>query len=632
MAKVLIDLGTPGFPNTGDSLPVGGEKLNNHINDVYDAFSRKGAAPEDQILQATGVYQYVGYDNTILDENSGRFVYQSKVGEMLSIDMEGAVEIKLPDSAWVGSHVKIFRAVMSGPNSTFVSCSNGNIQNLPEVVIPAGVQYQFISTLDYPKDGEWSQRIIDGTGAGNNQPNVDSYPVNLSATNYATVIAKPNSEFQSGTLRENIIFTLSTEGGNHTKKVVKERTFNILGGQYDSVESNVSSFECNEFSYPATEIVDELVFGAYANDEDVICSFRSTLANEPATTDGTVTFSSDPVTTSFPAPPIIYSIADNLTDILIYGPQGVAVHFAVDTDIIYDISANPLTGNLVVIYHHVLSNEIRVAKLVGGVLTDMTISTGLAAFLTTMDYLVDIKCTHDHSGTLIIWRNDNNGGLVTAAIYVAYFSSDDISYGVYIFDNGSPGQIQNITVPYNNKWLISTSWNDLMIWENGAKQPANLSSGFIIDSFSYKDNTYLLMELAGVWTVYNFKNYYDPLLDQNIQTFVAAAADLPAGCDSTSKLFVSEDVIYVTGSFVFGIDPPRIAINGDGAGDWVASDETVDASLVTVEDINGYHGSVFVFGDFSAVSPGNNTYTLSLGNHGISESALLPTKTVRSYK
>lgn len=51
-------------------------------------------------MQATGVYQSVSYHNTNFDEELDRYLYQSKIGEMLTIDMGGAVEIKLPEIAW----------------------------------------------------------------------------------------------------------------------------------------------------------------------------------------------------------------------------------------------------------------------------------------------------------------------------------------------------------------------------------------------------------------------------------------------------------------------------------------------------------------------------------------------------
>ncbi len=86
-------------------------------------------------------------------------------------------------------------------------------------------------------------------------------------------------------------------------------------------------------------------------------------------------------------------------------------------------------------------------------------------------------------------------------------------------------------------------------------------------------------------------------------------------------------------SFVFGIDDPRIAVKLS-APDWIAADELINANDVTVNDISGYHGTVFVFGDFTTPQPGSNAYVLASGpeGHGIGNSVDLVTKVSRSYK
>lgn len=160
MAKELIDLGN-GQPNSGDTLPAGGEKINNLINAVYDSFSRKGLPPEEQILQATGVYQYVSYDNvTAVDSH---FEYQAKVGEMLIVDMEGEVHIILPELSWAGSQIQVCTSALASPPTVRVYSASGQVNGQDYVILEPYIQYQFISSLD-PVDGQWSQRVIDGSG------------------------------------------------------------------------------------------------------------------------------------------------------------------------------------------------------------------------------------------------------------------------------------------------------------------------------------------------------------------------------------------------------------------------------------------------------------------------------------
>jgi len=167
--KELIDLGTPGQPSSGDNLTEGGQKINNHINVVYDAFSRKGQDPAEQILQATGVYQSVSYANT--DEVEGHFEYGAKVGEMLIVDMEGEVRITLPQSAFVGSQVKIISLYMNGLQTVKVYATGGQtVMNEEFVVLTPGIEYQFMATLD-TADGDWSMRN-NGNSVSTKEPTI----------------------------------------------------------------------------------------------------------------------------------------------------------------------------------------------------------------------------------------------------------------------------------------------------------------------------------------------------------------------------------------------------------------------------------------------------------------------------
>jgi len=174
MAKVLIDLGTPGQPTTGDTLPEGGEKLNNFINDVYDAFSRKGQPPESQNLQSTGVYQIIGFSDLTLDEEYGPgYYYEAEPGEMLFIDVneETIVYIDLP-GGYSADQIKVVAAETNTP--VFVRAIDSQINGQESIELTKGVQYQYIRNIS-AADGEWSQRIIDGSGSNTN--NFDPGPI-----------------------------------------------------------------------------------------------------------------------------------------------------------------------------------------------------------------------------------------------------------------------------------------------------------------------------------------------------------------------------------------------------------------------------------------------------------------------
>lgn len=162
MAKVLIDLGSPGLPNSGNNLPDGGDVINDHINEVYNAFSRQDVDQETEHLHATGVYQQVTADNSEYNEGTDRYVYDAQTGDMLQIAMDAALvaEIILPEAPWSGAQIKIFRPTSAfGPDVTFVKAFDGDtVQNLSEVAITRGVEYIFTAYLDHSLDGTWSMR------------------------------------------------------------------------------------------------------------------------------------------------------------------------------------------------------------------------------------------------------------------------------------------------------------------------------------------------------------------------------------------------------------------------------------------------------------------------------------------
>lgn len=230
MAKELIDLGIPGSPNTGDTLPVGGEKLNNHINDVYDAFSRKGQNPEQQILHSTGVYQVIRFEDLVPNTYGPiGFMYEAKPGDMLFIDVNEDTEVRiyLPLSAAMGDQVKVIANNSNTP--IFITSDDGVQINLQdEIQISYGVQYQYVYQLNTALDGDWSQRIIDGSGSSSssykeNSVVLESFggvvTVDCSLGNYFWLqLNEPVTQF---------IFTNTPTGSEASTKIIRiDQEFN----------------------------------------------------------------------------------------------------------------------------------------------------------------------------------------------------------------------------------------------------------------------------------------------------------------------------------------------------------------------------------------------------------------------
>ncbi|UOL48761.1 baseplate wedge tail fiber connector [Pseudomonas phage Astolliot] len=96
MSKDLINTGVAGDSTTGDSLFVGGGKINSMFQEVYDAFAPKNANP--QIIQATGYYQTPART---------AFTFPVPTGSQQNIDTRnGSIVVKLPNGK-VGDMVRV---------------------------------------------------------------------------------------------------------------------------------------------------------------------------------------------------------------------------------------------------------------------------------------------------------------------------------------------------------------------------------------------------------------------------------------------------------------------------------------------------------------------------------------------
>ncbi len=271
MAKVLIDLGTPGQPTTGDTLPEGGEKLNNFINDVYDTFGWKGSVPEDATLHATGIYQSVSYENvTPIDYY---FEYYANAGDMLVVDMEGEVHIILPeDFTCVATQVKVISLDFQGLQTVKVYAPLGQLVNGVEfVTLVPGTQYQFITNMNYAVDGLWSQRIIDGTDTAANE-NQTQYKV------------KQNQYTHSGSIRIPKHLALSGEGNCHVDEGptiynTYSYKFKFLHNGWhiihDIVPEMSLTYESPFYYEPAQYPMESVIFNSSIDEDDVILSFRA---------------------------------------------------------------------------------------------------------------------------------------------------------------------------------------------------------------------------------------------------------------------------------------------------------------------------------------------------------------------
>lgn len=106
MSKDLINTGVAGDVTTGDSLFVGGGKINSMFSEIYDAFAPKGANP--QIIQATGYYQIPART---------AFTFPVAPGSQQIVDTRnGSIVVKLPNGK-IGDMVRLRDVYGSWANS-----------------------------------------------------------------------------------------------------------------------------------------------------------------------------------------------------------------------------------------------------------------------------------------------------------------------------------------------------------------------------------------------------------------------------------------------------------------------------------------------------------------------------------
>ncbi len=104
MTKKLIDLGTANNPQSGDTLRLGGAKLNDNFNDIYDTFG------DTSRLYATGNYKELAspdVSSVNIDGQLTNDVYVAKVGEKIMCPADLVVAILLPSTANTGDEIHI---------------------------------------------------------------------------------------------------------------------------------------------------------------------------------------------------------------------------------------------------------------------------------------------------------------------------------------------------------------------------------------------------------------------------------------------------------------------------------------------------------------------------------------------
>lgn len=96
MSKDLIITGVAGDSTTGDNLFTGGNKINAMFSELYNAFAKQGANPQN--IHATGYYQTPA---------RAYYTFPIEAGAQLNVDTRnGALTVKLPNGK-IGEMVKL---------------------------------------------------------------------------------------------------------------------------------------------------------------------------------------------------------------------------------------------------------------------------------------------------------------------------------------------------------------------------------------------------------------------------------------------------------------------------------------------------------------------------------------------
>lgn len=149
MSKNLIDVGIAGDNTTGDTLFAGGTKINSMFSEVYDAFGKQGANPQD--IHAAGYYQTPA---------AAYFSFPVKPGACLNVDTRnGSRTVKLPNGK-IGEMVKLRDVYGSWANSP-VTVSADGVEKIDGSVVPVvfGLNFldiTFVCIDDSPGSVNWT--------------------------------------------------------------------------------------------------------------------------------------------------------------------------------------------------------------------------------------------------------------------------------------------------------------------------------------------------------------------------------------------------------------------------------------------------------------------------------------------
>lgn len=149
MSKDLILTGVAGDNTSGDNLFTGGNKINKMFSEIYDAFGKQGANPQD--IHASGYYQ---------TPTRNMYTFPVKPGSMLNVDTRnGVVTVKLPNGK-LGEMVKLRDAFGSWKNSPVTVQADG-VEKIdgsltPVVFGSAFTEAVFVCIDDTPGSVNWT--------------------------------------------------------------------------------------------------------------------------------------------------------------------------------------------------------------------------------------------------------------------------------------------------------------------------------------------------------------------------------------------------------------------------------------------------------------------------------------------
>lgn len=207
MSKDLIKTGAAGDPTSGDSLFVGGNKINGMFQELYDAFGRRGANP--QIIHATGYWQ---------TPTRSSYTFPVAIGSQLNVDTRnGSLVVKLPNGK-LGEMVRLRDAFGTWGSSPCVVRADGLEQidsRLGDIVVDDPFsELTFVCVSDTPGSVNWtySQTYLNDKGVpSQGQVKLIDRVFEITPTNPVTYALGSLSNFVSLKL---MISGIQTEGGS----------------------------------------------------------------------------------------------------------------------------------------------------------------------------------------------------------------------------------------------------------------------------------------------------------------------------------------------------------------------------------------------------------------------------------